>query len=274
MNTQASTLQNLVETAGTNQESPEEFLGSVPRTNKYSATALVFPQEFRGCFPEITSWITAIMGNDKSCLWDQAGLVNEALLPKTHTTLRYQTPKIIKTDTDTITILPKQKDLTAIIKGSQQERIRFLRQLNHNLKSYSEVWISIEDTELKSAFAIMNAVSRICVMVPDHPDAAIKCYELVKVLRNNGHFSQIELLEFNLENGYTSQNHTNKIKKVAKDFLGLDLMGLGVVLSSNAKGNGKSIIQFSSEAQRTKMQCNDFLFVFNENVVYQIPGTI
>ncbi|MDD3000607.1 MAG: hypothetical protein PHF29_02520 [Candidatus Riflebacteria bacterium] len=274
MYNQASTLQNLVETVGTSQESPEEFLGSVPRTNKYSATALVFPQEFRGCFPEITSWITEIMGNNKSCLWDQAGLVNEALLPKTHTTLRYQTPKVIKTDTETITVLPKQNDFAAIIKGPQQERIRFLRQLNHNLKNYSEVWISIEDTELKTAFALMNAVNKICLMVPDHPDAAIKCYELVKVLRNNGHFSQIELLEFTSENGYTSIKHSNKIKKVAKDFLGLDLIGLGVVLSSNAEGNGKSIIHFSSEAQKTKMQCIDFLFVLNENVVYQIPGTI
>ena len=82
MNNQASTLQNLVETEGMNQETPEEFLDSVPRTNKCRATALIFPQEYRSCFPEITSWITAIMGKDKACLWDQAGLVNEAMLPK------------------------------------------------------------------------------------------------------------------------------------------------------------------------------------------------
>lgn len=274
MNNQASTLQNLVETEGMNQETPEDFLDSVPRTNKCSATALIFPQEYRSCFPEITSWITAIMGKDKACLWDQAGLVNEAMLPKTHTTLRYQTPKIVKTHSETITVLPKQNDLAAIIKGPQQERIRFLRQLNHNLKNYSEVWISIVDTELKTAFAHINAVDKICLMVPDHPEAAIKCYEIVKVLRNNGYFSQIELLEFASKNSDTSQKHTNKIKKVAKDFLGLDLIGLGMVLSSNTEENEKSIFHFLSEAQRTKKQRNDFLFVFNENVVYQIPGTI
>lgn len=164
--------------------------------------------------------------------------------------------------------------MAAIIKGPQQERIRFLRQLNHNLKNYSEVWISIVDTELKTAFAHINAVDKICLMVPDHPEAAIKCYEIVKVLRNNGYFSQIELLEFASKNSDTSQKHTNKIKKVAKDFLGLDLIGLGMVLSSNTEENEKSIFHFLSEAQRTKKQRNDFLFVFNENVVYQIPGTI
>ena len=65
----------------------------------------------------------------------------------------------------------------------------------------------------------------------------------------------------------------NRIKNVAKKFLGIDLYYAGVVLS-----NGRYIPPINEENQKsiknqTGASCSDFMYSFSENIVNLTLGT-
>ena len=275
INDQAAALRQMKLEMEKGKESPEDFLATVPHPCKTIAITLVLPDEYANEFPSTIKWLPKVMNRKvKACLWDQAGIASNLVLNSKAGTLRYRMPEKVEIENDSLTIRPSQNDYLQIIKDNQDERVTFLKHIVHDLKQFEEVWISIKSSELKKYNSLIQCSDAICIMVPPNANAVLKCYEAVKSIKTTGYSSPISLLEFTNLNTSLKQMLGDRIKSVAKNFLGLDLIGSGMVLSNityeppkNYSCLGEKIVEISAKE-------HDFLYVLSESILYQIPGMI
>lgn len=278
MNDQASSLRKLKQLVDQSQspvgvESGEAFLSQIVRPSPFSTIALILPDMPDSNIPPITSWISGITQySPRACFWDQAGMIDKESIPQTQIRLRYPVPVRINAGLTPLTILPQQIDFDAMSKKSEEERINFLRHIIRSLKSSSEVWISIKANELKTYSPILHATDAVCIMVPQHPDAIIRCYETVKSIHLSGYFSPIGLLDFSGAKSAPQENSSNRIKIVAKQFLALDLVTAGMVLSNCTYLPPENETGLRGRISAIETGSRDFLYCLSEGLVYQLPG--
>ena len=128
-------------------------------------------------------------------------------------------------------------------------------------------------SEIEYYSYLFNAANRLYLMLPDSEEAIIKGYEVVKKITSLKLLPKISLLEFSSTPFYNEGFTSNRIKNVAKQFLGIDLNYIGVVLS-----NSKYISQDNENIQSgikfpTGQSCSDFMYAFSENIVNLPLGT-
>jgi hypothetical protein len=151
-------------------------------------------------------------------------------------------------------------------------KIEILTHLTRSLKPFTEVWISIKASELKECHPILHAADVACVTVPSHSDSILRCYETVKTIHLSGYFSPIGLLEFSPKTGITKEVSGERIKIVAKQFLALDLVPAGMVLSNNTFSPPLTDNNLRSRLSALAAGSRDFLYCLAEGLVYLIPG--
>lgn len=257
------------------KESPETFLATVPHPCNIMAISLIMPDEYESLFPPIIDWLPQAMNRKaKSCLWDQAGLAQNMVLNGKAGTLRYRMIETIESEKHSLSVRPAQNDFAQIIKDSANERVSFLKHIVHDLKQFSEVWISVKSSELKEYNSIIQCSDAVCIMVPPDHDSVLKCYEAVKNIKATGYSSPISLLEFSKTNSLNKQLLSDRIKNVAKNFLGLDLIGSGMVLSNITYEAPENYSCLGDKIASISAKERDFLYVLSESILYQIPGMI
>ena len=277
MNDQAASLRKLKQmvdqSSSPTQEGGESFLSQIMRPSPFSATALVIPDIPGVQFPPVTSWISGIMQHSpRACFWDQAGMIEKNSIPKTQIRLRYPVPVRIESGLTPLTILPQQEEFLDMPQKTESEKIHFLQHLTRSLKNSSEVWISIGAKELMANSAILHATDAVCVMVPPHPDAILRCYEVVKNIHLSGYFSPVGLLDFSPTNHAPGENLSVRIKNVAKQFLALDLVAAGMVLSNCTYIPPENEAGLRGRISSIETGSRDFLYCLSENLIYLLPG--
>jgi len=276
MNDQASSLRRLkaiVDQTRAAEDNPEEFLSEIVRPSPFASIALIWPDLPSVDFPPVTSWISAMMQfSPRGCFWDQAEIIPSSSLPKTQIKLKYPVPVRIESGLTPLTILPHQPDFLDLSAKPVHSRVEFLRHLNRSLKSHSEVWISIRASELAKSSPILHSTDAVCIMVPPHNDSVIKCYETVKSVHLSGYFSPIGLLDFTATNSASGESSSKKIKIVAKQFLALDLVTSGMVLSNCTYIPPESESGLRGRIASTDESSRDFLYCLSESLIYLIPG--
>lgn len=276
MNDQASSLRRLkaiVDQTRAEEQNPEEFLSEIVRPCPFASVALIWPDMPSSAFPPITSWISALMQfSPRGCFWDQAAIIPDGSLPRTQIKLKFPVPVRIESGLTPLTILPHQPDFCGLATKSVPSRIEFLRHLNRSLKSYSEVWISIKASELAHSSSILHSTDAVCIVVPPNQDSVIKCYETVKSVHLSGYFSPIGLLDFSTTNSAAGECSSRKIKIVAKQFLALDLVTSGMVLSNSTYIPPESEAGLRGRIASTDVSSRDFLYCLSESLIYLIPG--
>ncbi len=280
MNDQASSLRRLKQLADqslaqSTPETAESFLSEVARPSPFAAVALIIPDMPGAQFPPVTSWVSGIMQfSPRACFWDQAGMIDKISIPQTQIRLRYPVPVRINAGLTPLTILPQQQDFSDLPHKAEEERFGFLRHVIRSLKSSSEVWISIRADELQSCASILHATDAVCIMVPPHPEAILRCYETVKSIHLSGYFSPIGLLDFINPKSAPQESSSNRIKIVAKQFLALDLVTAGMVLSNCTYLPPENEPSLRSRISAIESDSKDFLYCLSEGLIYQLPGMI
>ena len=242
-------------------ETSYDFLSKIKRNTPLFAYILIYPDSLNAKFPEIDNWLSKLTNAQHTYLWDQANLINNKVL----------TSK--SKDLLSFPVLPKQMAMLDIISKTDSERIDFLKNLSNNLDKQSEVWITIKASEISYYTYLFNASNRLYIMLPDYEDTVLKGYEIVKTLYGLKIPTPINLLEFSSNSFFEEAFTSNRIKNVAKKFLGIDLYYAGVVLS-----NGRYIPPINEENQKsiknqTGASCSDFMYSFSENIVNLTLGT-
>ena len=280
MNDQASSLRRLKQLADQSQglsapETPESFLAGIARPSPFSSVALIIPDMPDVQYPPISSWISGIMQfSPRACFWDQAGTIKKDSIPQTQIRLKYPVPVRINSGLTPLTILPRQTDFEDLPHKPAEERIAFLRHAIRSLKSSSEIWISIKASELEVCSSLLHATDAVCIMVPAHPDSILRCYETVKGIHLSGYFSPIGLLDFIGPKSAPEESSSSRIKTVAKQFLALDLVTAGMVLSNCTYLPPENEPSLRDRIQAIENNSRDFLYCFSENLVYTLPGMI
>lgn len=280
MNDQAASLRKLKQLVDqtpsqSGPETSESFLAQITRPSPFSSVALIIPDMPDSEFPPVTSWISGIMQySPRACFWDQAGMISKESIPQTQIRLRYPVPVRINAGLTPLTILPQQPCFQELNKKPEEERINFLRHVIRSLKNSSEVWISIKANELTAYSSILHATDAVCIMAPQHPDAILRCYETVKSIHLSGYFSPIGLLDFAGVKSAPQENSSSRIKIVAKQFLALDLVTAGMVLSNCTYLPPENETGLRGRISAVETGSRDFLYCLSEGLVYLIPGMI
>ncbi len=277
MNDQAASLRRLkqmVDASRANQEgNAESFLEGIVRPSPFSSIALIIPEMPDIQYPPVISWISGIMQySPRACFWDQAGIIKKESIPQTQIRLRFPVPVRINAGLTPLSILPQQPDIADLPHKSEEERITFLNHIIRSLKSSSEVWISIHAGELASCASLLHATDAICVLVPPQPDSILRCYETVKSIHLSGYFSPIGLLDFIGPKSAPQESSSNRIKTVAKQFLALDLVTAGMVLSNCTYLPPENEACLRDRIQAIESNSRDFLYCFSESILYPLPG--
>lgn len=280
MNDQASSLRKLKQLVDDQSAkeivqppSLEFFLSKVIRPTPFAAVALIINDNIEASIPEITSWLPALINNSPaSCLWDQAKIIKESMIPKTQIKLQYPTPVRIETGLANLNLLPHIPGVEHLYKSPDPEKLQVLDHLLRSLKKFSEVWVTIKASELPGHQSILHATDAVCIMVPKHPDAIIKSYETVKNIHLSGYFSPMGLLDFASDKGFEHENSSRKIKIVAKQFLALDLVSSGMVLSNCTYIPPENEAGLNGRIAAIEESSRDFLYCLSESLIYPIPG--
>lgn len=252
----------------------ELFLSELPRPSSFVAVALIMPDIPEVSISPVTNWISAIMQHSsRACFWDQSHHLPETFFSKPQTSLKYPVPVKIESDTASLTILPHQQDFIGLHQKPENARVDFMRHLMRSLKDTSELWISINAADIKKSFSIMQATDAVCIMVPQHQNSLLKCYEIVKEIHLSGYFSPIGLLDFSSERLPQIEYSSSKIKNVAKQFLAIDLVTSGVVLSNCEYIPPEDETNLRSRIDAVEEISRDFLYCLSEGLLYLIPGT-
>ncbi|GAB4267866.1 MAG: hypothetical protein Kow0029_02720 [Candidatus Rifleibacteriota bacterium] len=277
MNDQATSLRRLKQlidrSAPVITIKPEDFLTQIPRPCPFLSIAMIYPDQMSPDIPTVTDWIPGLMQySPRACLWDQAGLINAEKIPKTQISLKYPTPIRFEAGLTPLTVLPKIQEFCDICKDNERIRIQMLQHLIRSLKNYSEVWISIKASELSRYFSIVHSTDAVCILIPQHPEAIIRSYETVKSIHLSGYFSPVGLLDIAPIKPGSDDRQSNRIKIVAKQFLALDLVHAGMVLSNCTYIPPDSEPNLRSRLSAIDHGSRDFLYCLSESLIYQIPG--
>lgn len=267
-------LKSLVDQAGNvHHLDAEGFLSSIPRPSPFISIALIYPDSLFGDFPPILEWIAGLMQfSPRACYWDQASLIPEGRIPRTQIKLKYATPVRIEQGLTPLGILPRIEDFKDICRSEEHVRVGFLQHLSRSLKPASEVWISIKASELTSYNSIVHATDAACIIVPQHPDSIIRCYETVKSIHLSGYFSPVGLLDICPVKPSIEERLSLRIKNVAKQFLALDLVHAGMVLSNCTYIPPEIQPGLRSRLLAVDSGSRDFLYCLSESLIYQLPG--
>ncbi|HNX74916.1 MAG TPA: hypothetical protein PLM07_13700 [Candidatus Rifleibacterium sp.] len=275
---QASSLRRLKQMADISraQSTPKDaegFLAGVVRPSPFATVAIIIPEMPDVQYPPVLSWISGIMQfSPRACFWDQAGIIKKESIPQTQIRLRYPVPVRVNAGLTPLSILPQQLEFADLPHMPQEERISFLNHIIRSLKSSSEVWISIGAGELQSCSSLLHSTDAVCIMVPPHPDAILRCYETVKSVHLSGYFSPIGLLDFTGPKSAPQESSSNRIKTVAKQFLALDLVSAGMVLSNCTYLPPENEACLRDRIQALESASKDFLYCLSESLVYPLPG--
>ena len=242
-------------------ETSYDFLAKIKRTIPLMAYILIYPDSLKRVYPEIDNWLPQITNAQHTYLWDQANIVSNKLV----------TSK--SSDLLSFPVLPKQMAMLDLINKTDSERFDFLRNLSNSFDNQSEVWISIKASEISYYTYLFNASNSLYIMLPDTEESIIKGYEIVKTINSSKITTPINILEFCSTTFYDEAFTTNRIKNVAKKFLGIDLYYAGVVLS-----NSRYIPPVNEGKQKdlkctTGSTCSDFMYSFSKNIVNLTLGT-
>ncbi len=246
----------------TKSVSSADFLAQIRRESPLSAYILIYLDSLKAGYPDINEWLPQISSNPNNLyLWDQASLISSK--------------KITTKDSQSLSfpILPKQMAMLDLTGKTDCERFEFLKNISETLDKHNEVWITIKSSEIEYYSYLFNAANKLILMLPDSEEAIIKGYEIVKKITNLKFTANISLLEFSSTPFPKEDFVSNRIKNVAKQFLGIDLTNIGVVLS-----NSKYISQVNENSQSglkipTGQSCSDFMYAFSENIVNLPLGT-
>ncbi|MDN5278464.1 MAG: hypothetical protein PWR01_2429 [Clostridiales bacterium] len=251
----------------------ETFLAQIPRPCPFTAVAIVYPDDIVPELPPVMDWISGLMQfSPRACFWDQASLIPEERIPRTQIRLKFPTPVRVEAGLTPLTILPAIKNFDQICKSDEQGRISYLQHLTRSLKSSSEVWISIKASELKRYYPIVHSTDAVCVVIPQHSEAIIRCYELVKSIHLSGYFSPVGLLDFSPTKPAPEERLSKRIKIVAKQFLALDLVPAGMVLSNCTYIPPETETNLRTRLMSVESASKDFLYCLSESLIYQLPG--
>ncbi len=277
MTDQASSLRKLremVDQAGTiHHLDAERFLDGIPRPSPFTCIAMIYPDQLSYDLPPVLDWIAGLMQfSPRACFWDQASLIPEGKIPRTQVRLRYPTPVRVEAGLTPLSIMPAFTSFHELCKAPEHQRIGMLEHLIRSLKNSSEVWISIKASELSRYNSIVHATDAVCIMVPPHPDAIIRCYETVKSVHLSGYFSPVGLLDFSPVKPAAEELLSRRIKIVAKQFLALDLVPAGMVLSNCTFIPPETQPGLRSRLLAVEDGSRDFLYCLSESLIYQIPG--
>ena len=279
MNDQATSLRRLkkiVDQSETAVKKPidgETFLNTIVRPCPFTCTALVLPDNLIQGIPPVIDWIIALMEHSpRACYWDQAGFIAKERLPKTQIQLSYPTPLRIEQGLTPLNIMPRVETFTEICKGSETKRINFLQHLARVLKPFSEVWISIKASELSKYYPLLHSTDAVCVTVPFHKDSLLSVYETVKSIHLTGYFSPIGLLDMSPTNTAPQERISPRIKNVAKQFLALDLVPAGMILSNSTYIPPENKANLRTRIQAVEPLSKDFIYCLSESLIYQLPG--
>lgn len=240
-------------------ESPQDFLAKIKRPSPFTACVMIYQNDLHQAkYGDIYKWLPKICKSpDSVYLWDQANIMS---------TMGEAASK-------SFPVMEKQPALQDLPTKSDAEKFSFIRNISDTLDKHNEIWITINSNELSNYSYLLKAADSICVMIPEHSEATVKSYELIKKLYSLGIETKIKLLEFSLKVFSAEASISNKIKSVAKQFLGIDLLPIGVVLSNSKyipqiNEGGSEVINTSAD-----LVCGDFMYFFSESIVYPTSGT-
>ena len=242
-------------------ETHRDFLAKIKRVSPLSAYVLIYLDSINYSYPDIDKWLLALTNNPtKLYLWDQANIINTKVLSS-------------KPENILFPVLPKQMAMIDLPGKSDSERFEFLKKISNTLDKHNEVWVTIKASEISYYKYLIKSSNRLYIMLPEDNNATIKGYEAVKNIYNLDISSKINLLEFSSKFFINQSFISNKIKNVAKQFLGIDLFIKGVVLSnckfipSDYEGLQNALNSHSEPSD------DDFMYVFSENIVNLPLGT-
>ncbi|HOY67072.1 MAG TPA: hypothetical protein PLP29_09295 [Candidatus Ozemobacteraceae bacterium] len=250
---------------------PEAFLAALPTPTPFFTVAVVVPDNIAPSILPLQKWIRVIPGRGRRLptVWDQGGTLSASIvLPDAGAGV----PQVVRVESPVgaVTVLPRQIQPTTLQRRPIPDRIRFLRHLQKLFGHTEELWISIPMTEFRSHLPLLHATDAAAVLVPQHPDAVLRCYEAVKAVHLSGYFSPICLAEVPDEQAPEADRPADRIRLVAKRFLSLDLAPPGMVLSGVT-----SRFPHNREGHPAPtpgiVHAYDFLRVVSDRILYPAP---
>lgn len=276
MNDQASALRQLKRLVEISSQepipTPEEFLASIQRPTPFLSVAAIVPDKIGRDIPPLQSWIDHVLASpQRSCIWDQAGILSAATPPLENANSLLPAAHSIEGTHGPLTLIARNPLMLEIHQKQVPDRIRFVRQLNRLLVPFQEFWITLQAGEINFHQPVLHGTDLAIVIVPESQDSVIRGYEAVKSVRLSGYFSPIALLHLTEQEVPPQDNCLERILSVAKQFLALDLLSSRLVLSPGGAGDEsrrsvRAILDSTSPEQR------DFLFYLSERLIYPAPG--
>lgn len=285
INDQAAALRQLKKRLESSESEPvlskDEFLETVKRPSGFTSTMMILPSQAEAGFPPLQNWVWNLLSIDTSpIVWDQSGLLSLGLLNQSEEVFPGDNssdfPRLrqVETPQGPFRIIPRIQELRQLSFRPEAVKIKFLRTLIRQLGSATELWVTVNSSELESCQAILHATDMACILVPDREDSVIRSYEAVKSIHLSGYFSPIGLLSFASENPTNSESVVTRIKSVAKHFLSLDLVGAGMVLSDNSFFPPFSNSDLKSRIDSLEDSSRDFMYFLAERLLYPMPGDL
>jgi hypothetical protein len=277
VNDQATALRELKRRFETEQAdgvlNRDEFLAHLPRPTPFLTVALIIPTKLGPLLPPLQHWALQLLGgNPRACAWDQGGLLaaGTALMGSPEGT--GPVLQSVETSQGPLLVLPRWGDLPSLTRRPEADRLRFVRHLVRHVSPLAECWITLPAEDLPAMQAILHATDGACIVVPEHPEAVLRGYEAAKSVHLSGYFAPISLLPFYSDRPPIEGSIERRIRAVAKQFLSLDLLPAGMVLSGNTFVPPLETEHLRSRMTAAGMEARDFLYSLAERLAYPMPG--
>ncbi len=252
---------------------PADLLASLPRPSGFPAIALVLPEHQGIEIPPMQTWAHTLLGDvRRTCLWDQGGLIT-LISPSGIQEPFTPTQATVESPGGPLLVLPRIPGLPHLPSRPEPDRIRFVRHLVRSLSNCGELWVTLRAAELALSQAILHATDLACILVPRHPDAILRSYEAVKAIHLSGYFSTFALIGLDAGEPEGNDPLVERITTVAKQFLSLDLVPAGMVLSGRPSKNGINTQLRGLIGHLDASSC-DFLWFLTERLLNPIPGDV
>ena len=256
---------------------PEVYLASLPRPTPFPTTLLVIPDKIGSQFPPLHDWLPALIRpGSRACLWDQGGFLSartpalsalESLEGEQGLPIR----QTVEWATGPMWLIPRSTQFGTVPFSPEQDRMRFSKHLYQGLGTIGELWITLSQSDLSSSGAILHATDLAMILVPQNNESILRCYETVKALHLAGYFSPIMLLIESSEGDPTGQLIFQRIQGVAQQFLSLDLLPAGVILSGDRLPDPETVLRIRSALESIDPSSRQFMHAFSERLLYPGP---
>ncbi|MBF0544436.1 MAG: hypothetical protein HQM08_08380 [Candidatus Riflebacteria bacterium] len=244
----------------------ESFLAGLPRPTPFTTFLLLVPEKLKYLNSRVELFFNNIVPLENSiAIIDQKRLFSTS-------GINYLKIKVINAFEDheigekmKVRLIPKICDLEEIYSYPVQKRVDLARDLFSHLNFLDEFWITLPQNEISVENPFIQSADFACVLISEKLEEIVYSYELIKSLHRSGFFSPFIIFCANSNEIQHGERVFERLQGVARQFLSLDLLYGGMLISSGKSDEFSSPQQFTNIVNSIEKRTRNFFLRFSES---------